>query len=365
MTEETPNPEHEPSGPGAEGAPAQPDPPQEAPASESVPPEGTDQAPPSAWPGPDAAAPVPSAEVPAAPSAPPFAQGPPPAVNPEPAQATGGPGPAPSPFTPPTSPPASAAPLEDEALREQRARRFGAGDAAGEDPARPLAGDPPTQAFAPEAPGAPAPMVTPIPAAPTHQSAPTHPSGHQFPPTSQMPAGPPPQFTGDEFADLREAPASRAAAHWWTVLITLVFAPVAWYLLTDGGARIAWAFSQGNIPAVATYIEFGLGLVAVFIFMLAARWSSVGAIILGSIFFALGLTYLIFPTEAATIVADSTQYFGRLGQFGINVVEHLGATLETGRMVFYGLVLIMVGVVSHGSRRQGRREERTKIALGE
>src|SRR5699024_3104784 len=152
-----------------------------------------------------------------------------------------------------------------------------------------------------------------------------------------------------------EASLSRAAAHWWTVLITLVFAPVAWYLFTDGGARIEWASSQSQPITIASYIEFGLGLLAVFIFLLAARWSSVGAIVMGS--------FLLFPGQGADILHASTEYSGRLGQFGINVVEHLSATLETGRMALYGLVLIMVGVASHGARRQGRREERTRIAL--
>lgn len=252
-------------------------------------------------------------------------------------------------------------------LREQRARRFG-GQSDVADPAPGASAEPPTQAFTPdpEAPrtDGPPPFVTPLPASP---SGPQMGQG-PFPPTTQMPAQPAPQPApaqdyGD-FEGFQEAPASRAAAHWWTILITLVFAPVAWYLFTDGGARIEWANAQSQQIAIAAYIEFGLGLLAVFIFLLAARWSSVGSIIMGSLFLALGLAYLIFPAESGDILASSTEHFGRLGQFGINVVEHLSATFASGRMALYGLVLIMVGVVSHGARRQGRREERTKIALG-
>ncbi len=274
---------------------------------------------------------------------------------------------------------------EDAALREQRARRFGSPEPEGAYPAAEGApGEPATQTFSAgpvaeqeeEADGPP-PVVTPIPASP---ASPAFPDGQgsgtgpqpavgqgQFPATTtQLPAAAPgvqaPQEY-DDFEGFEEASLSRAAAHWWTVLITLVFAPVAWYLFTDGGARIEWASSQSQPITIASYIEFGLGLLAVFIFLLAARWSSVGAIVMGSVFLALGLAFLIFPGEGADVLRSSTEYFGRLGQFGINVVEHLSATLETGRMALYGLVLIMVGVVSHGARRQGRREERTRIAL--
>ncbi len=292
---------------------------------------------------------------------------------------------APAPWPPADQP--SLSPEEDEALREQRARRFG-GQEGENPPDVDAAAEPATQVFSPGHPEAepaspdrPAPVVTPIPAAPagstfadpasqgadTGQYAPAAQS--HVPPTTQQqtvpPHSPATPHHHDDFDGLDEGPASRAAAHWWTVLITLVFAPVGWYLFTDGGARIQWAGSQGQLGSVGSYIEFGLGLLAVFIFLLAARWSSVGAIIMGAIFFALGVAFLAVPDEGARILMQSTEYFGRLGQFGINVVEHLATTLETGRMALYGLVMIMVGIVSHGARRQGRREERTKIALGE
>ncbi len=272
---------------------------------------------------------------------------------------------------------------EDAALREQRARRFGSSEPGDPDPAEGTPGEPATQTFSAdpvaeqeEGADAPPPVVTPIPASPASpafsdgQVSGTGPQPAvgqgPFPATTQLPAtahaAQPPQ-EHDDFEGFQEASLSRAAAHWWTVLITLVFAPVAWYLFTDGGARIEWASSQSQPITIAAYIEFGLGLLAVFIFLLAARWSSIGSIVMGSVFLALGLAFLIFPGEGADVLRTSTEYFGRLGQFGINVVEHLSATLETGRMALYGLVLIMVGVVSHGARRQGRREERTKIAL--
>src|SRR5690625_232969 len=250
-------------------------------------------------------------------------------------------------------------PEEDAALAQERAKRFGS--VAEDPPAAEDAGPDATQAFAPEAQPqpAPAPAVTPVPASPQGEAqAPVTP----LPPTAFIPTD---EHVADEFHELDDAPASRAAAHWWTVLISLVFTPVAWYLLSDAGARLVRAVALDNHISVATYIELGAGLVALFIFLLAARWSSVGSIIVGSIALAAAVAFLIFPVEGAQILHDSTRYFGRLGQFGINAVEHLRSTFHSGAMAAYGVVLIMVGVVSHGARRQGRREERAKIALGQ
>ncbi len=254
--------------------------------------------------------------------------------------------------------PSFPSPEEDAALREHRAQRYGAPEASTTEP-------PVTDAAG--AAEASVAAVTPVPAPSvrTYQQ-------HFEPVTTPLPAAPTTPMqqqqhyepTYEELHEISSDPVSRAAAHWWTILITLVFAPVAWYLFTDGGARIEWAASQSTPIAIASYIEFVLGLLAVFIFMLAARWSSVGSIIMGSIAFILGVAYLLFPFTGAEILTGATDYFSRLGQFGLNVQMHLSSTLVSGRMALFGLALIMVGVVSHGARRQGRREERTKIALG-
>lgn len=347
MNEDTPNPDQVPE--SQQNVPA-PDPSDAAPQPEVGEPAAT-PAEPEPFPSePAPPEPFPSEPTPLAPESTPFTPG---AADPAPAPpvAPGG--------WPPAESSAFPTPEEDAALREERAKRFGGEPAPVEEPLPDAA----TQAL-PQAPNEPAPVppvVTPIPAPPA-----TQPGESPFPPTTQMPApaGPPAPPMVDDFEGFEEqGPVSRAAAHWWTILITLVFAPVAWYLFTDGGVRITWAISQGEFPSIPVFIEFGLGLVALFIYLLAARWSSLGSIILGSVFFALGVAFLAFPEEAYTFLLQSNQYFGRLGQFGLNVLEHLTSTLESGRMIVYGLTMIMVGVVSHGARRQGRREERTKIAL--
>src|SRR5699024_10003091 len=133
--------------------------------------------------------------------------------------------------------------------------------------------------------GTPTHPVTPLPASPA--------SGvgtiGAVPATRAMPSTPvarvsSPAQEGEEdpFAGFNEGPESRAAAHWWVVLVALVFVPVAWYLLADGGERLAWSIEHGDQVNVWAYVELGGGVLAAVIVLLAARWSSVGPIIMGS-----------------------------------------------------------------------------------
>ncbi|UFU03399.1 hypothetical protein LQF12_01965 [Ruania suaedae] len=235
--------------------------------------------------------------------------------------------------TPPTTPVAGPGrqpatrqlPTEDEdaALRDERARRFG----------RP-ADEPGT------GPG-PAPATAPVAAEPVR----TEPA------------------QDDPFSDWDDGPRSRAAAHWWGILIALIFAPVSWYLLTDGGERIAFSL-ENNLDAVnvAGLVELAGGLICVIVLLLAARWSSVGSIIVGSIGALIGAAFLAVPAIVNDFLTDQAGNFDRLGQFGRNVSDHLVAEGHAGRLLLYGVVLIFLGVISHGARRQGRREERRKIA---
>ncbi len=253
---------------------------------------------------------------------------------PKPSEPTPPPPPAPSTSEPTTTlgtePATRQLPTEDEdtALRQERARRFGRN--TGEPTSEPA---PPTAA-PPATPVAPAPVQTePAPA------------------------------EDDPFGDWDDGPRSRAAAHWWGILIAIVFAPVAWYLLADGGERIAFSLDR-NLEAVnvAGLVELAGGLLCAIVLLLAARWSSVGSIIVGSIGTVIGAAFLAVPVIVNDFLNDQSAIFDRLGQFGTNVYDHLISEGHAGRLLLYGVVLIFLGIVSHGARRQGRREERRKIA---
>lgn len=162
-------------------------------------------------------------------------------------------------------------------------------------------------------------------------------------------------------ATVTAKPRSRAGAHVWAVVLTLLLTPVAWYLLAGAGARLTLParspWETGNIN-VAALLELGGGLLVLAVVLLAARWSSLGAIITGSLVLVLGVPFVAVPAWTQEILGGVTDWLQGLGDFGSNVAHHLVASGSTGRLVVYGLALIFIGVVSHGARRQGRRQER-------
>jgi hypothetical protein len=239
---------------------------------------------------------------------------------------------------------------EDAALREERARRFG----------RPTASE--------EQPNEGQPTVA-VPLAAAGAGAVATVGSSETSSTRTMPVSEEPTTTSsgeeDPFKDFDDGPASRAAAHWWSILISVVFTPVAWYLIADGGERTSFNLTNGGPLNLAGPLELAAGALCLFIVLLAARWSSVGAIVVGSVALLAGAAFIVFNEEAMELVA---QYQGTLvqalNQLGQNIVDHLLVDAESGRIAIYGLVLIMAGVISHGARRQGRREERRRAAIG-
>ncbi|WP_156251525.1 hypothetical protein [Pseudactinotalea terrae] len=255
-------------------------------------------------------------------------------------------------------------PEEDAALRDERARRFGRPSAEGE--ATPAAAEEEPTSRMPLAAAGPG-AVAGVGAAGAAGAASTSRSGSEGSGGTQTMPATTTTTEGDDdpFSEFDEGPSSRAAAHWWSILISLVFVPVAWYLIADGGERMDFNLTNGGEFNWAGPAELAGGALCLFFVLLAARWSSVGAILTGIIGAAAGIAFIVFNAEAMELVAE---YQGTLvqalEQLGQNIVDHLLADARSGRLAIYGLALIMVGVVSHGARRQGRREERRKAAIG-
>ena len=161
-----------------------------------------------------------------------------------------------------------------------------------------------------------------------------------------------------------DEPATRTAAHWWGVLIAFTLTPIAWFLLFDGSARIYWSMlaDPANVNP-AGYLSLGFGLATLAILLLAARKSSVGSIIVGSLAALAGLAFVAFPVQTLDFLAQYQDRVEALGGFGRNLYAY---TVESGMRSYFligGVILIFVGVVSHAARRQGRREERARLAV--
>lgn len=158
-------------------------------------------------------------------------------------------------------------------------------------------------------------------------------------------------------------PATRAAAHAWGVVLTLLLTPVALYLWADAGARLALApdapWETGDLN-IAALVELAAALLVTAVVLLAARWSSVGAILTGSLVLLGGLAFVAIPLQVRDAVEPALERVGDLGGLGANLGHHLLADGSTGRLVLYGAALVLLGVVSHGARRQGRAEERAR-----
>lgn len=248
---------------------------------------------------------------------------------------------------------------EDEALRAERARRFGRVASSGAEPVEADRRDPAATGSTGMAAGAGAATgaATGAGIASTGEPEPTTTVATDTTETTSS-------TEDDPFADFDEGPTSRAAAHWWGILIAIVFGPVTWYLVTDGGERISYSLSQ-NLESVNVMglVELGGGLITLIIMLMAARWSSVGSIIIGSITTLIGAAFLAVPQMVADFLSSQSMVFDRLGQFGTNIHDHLVSDGHSGRLLLYGVTFIFIGVISHGARRQGRREERRKSAL--
>jgi len=253
---------------------------------------------------------------------------------------------------------------EDDAIRDERARRFGRPRAEGD------TGSGTSATSSGEEPTSRVPVAAGVGAAAgavATRGAPgvSDPAGTDSSASTRTMPATTSSAEEDPFEGFDEGPTSRAAAHWWAILISIVFAPFAWYLIADGGERMNFNLTNGGSFNWAGPLELAAGLLCLFFVLLAARWSSVGAILVGTITAAVGIAFIVFNTEAMDLV---TEYQGTLvqalEQVGQNIVDHLLADARSGRLAVYGVALIMVGVVSHGARRQGRREERRKAAIG-
>ncbi|WP_448070801.1 hypothetical protein [Georgenia yuyongxinii] len=158
----------------------------------------------------------------------------------------------------------------------------------------------------------------------------------------------------------RARPRSRTAAHWWGLSLSVVLAPVGWFLLTDAGVRLGAA--SGTIGPVAL-AELGLGLVVAAVVILTARWSSPGVVVVGAVAFLAGALFLAFPAQAGDLLDPALDELRGRGRLGDNLARSVATDLTTGRLAASGLFLVLLGAVSHGARRQGRVEERTRREL--
>ncbi len=169
----------------------------------------------------------------------------------------------------------------------------------------------------------------------------------------------------DIVAEVEAAPTlpSRALPRFLSVVLTLIFMPVAWYLIADAAARLAFApdnpMVTGNLN-FAALAELFAGLLAVAIIALLAAQSSLGFIVVGVAIMALGTPFLFFPEFVRSL---DVERLASWNDFGANVASHFLTTGYTGLFFVTGFTMVALGWVIAATRRAGRAEESLRIVV--
>ncbi|WP_099332879.1 hypothetical protein [Actinomyces minihominis] len=158
----------------------------------------------------------------------------------------------------------------------------------------------------------------------------------------------------------------RGLPRFLSVLLTLIFTPVAWYLIADSAARLAFATDNpmtSGVVNVAALGELLAGLIALAIIAILAAQSSLGLLVVGVLVMAAGAPFLFVPG----LVAD-TGYWGasnisNWNDFGGNIANHFLASGFTGLLFVFGFLMVAFGWVIAAVRRTGRAEEALRISV--
>lgn len=179
-----------------------------------------------------------------------------------------------------------------------------------------------------------------------------------------QPAAPPPvqEAAGSDTGVILEgattaAPRSRVASHLWSVVLTLVLTPIAYFLVTDSGQRLLSAepLSNGFVwQAHGTpVLELAAGLLAVTIVLLIMRASSLGAILIGSLITLMGLAYIALGHVLEPFITRALDTAGDVLWQQVAVAWE--RSLQSGQLLLYGVVLLMAGIAAAGARSAGLR----------
>lgn len=153
-------------------------------------------------------------------------------------------------------------------------------------------------------------------------------------------------------------PASRAAAHWGGTLLALVLFPIAWFLMHTAANALTGALADGwpKVFSTAGIIELGMAVVLLIVVMATATRSSLGTFVTGITTLLIGLPFVVVPSITKQYLGDFLANMALQSRFGRILSEAILLDGVSGRLVIIGLFLIMLGVVSHSTRRAGRRE---------
>lgn len=171
---------------------------------------------------------------------------------------------------------------------------------------------------------------------------------------------------------LPEAPKSRLKAHIGIFFATIILVPIAWYLFSDASIRLAVVednpWTTGKVSILALLETVG-ALVVLGLIWFLARASSLGVFCSGLVVTILGAVGVVVPFFARETIANGlTDAIGSINSLTGNIAHHFAIDLGSGRILFYGFLLLMTSVVSHYARKRGKiagiQTARRDMALG-
>lgn len=159
---------------------------------------------------------------------------------------------------------------------------------------------------------------------------------------------------------------SRALPRVLSVIFTLIFAPIAWYLFVEASTRLWRGAAGASTPPPADFLALGElfgGLIAVVIVAILAAQSSLGLIVTGAITLALGLPFIITPEWTWGILDRYLAPLWESSDATAGLFVRFSFSGFTGLLVIAGFVMVAVGWVIAAVRRTGRREEMLRLVV--
>lgn len=156
---------------------------------------------------------------------------------------------------------------------------------------------------------------------------------------------------------------SRAAAHWWSVFMSLLALPLAWYLLNDSVTTLS-KVDFGKLQLGFGLYELLAGVVLLAVFLLVTQFSSVGAFIAGTVAILASIPFLFLPSQTAEFFKPVLLRAENVNEIVGNIFHFFVANASNGLLLIFGISLFFVGFVAHTARRLGRREQQIRNDLG-
>lgn len=155
---------------------------------------------------------------------------------------------------------------------------------------------------------------------------------------------------------------SRAAAHWWSIFLGILLLPLSWFFLNKGISDLATNQVRASLPI--GMIEIAGATLAIFIFLLATQFSSLGAFVMGTLTTIVGGLFLFLPNQTDKFFGPVVERATQMGGITEKIFKFFSTNAYNGTLFYFGIILFAVGFIAHTARRQGRREQQIRNDLG-